>query len=250
MSQAAKKWDVSAERLRTHLVTEVAKAKQASGAKVLYLDAEQQVAVTDYLNDKTTLTPPPLGDEVLIDGVRLVPLSKGQESWSGQKGTPEKNPHDWPDWDGRRCWAWPFLDALAVWPNVTQAAKAARITRQKVYECREKSEVFARCWEQALDESVEMLEAEVHRRAFEGYDEPVFYKGTRISTVRKYSDVLAIFLLKAHRPERYRDRYDVKAGGSLVLDMVFPDRPGRETAKETARQVGEMLSKFDDGNKS
>jgi hypothetical protein len=34
------------------------------------------------------------------------------------------------------------------------------------------------------------------------------------------SDTLAIFLLKAHRPEKYRERYDVKHSGALTLDKA------------------------------
>ena len=33
----------------------------------------------------------------------------------------------------------------------------------------------------------------------------MFYKGQQCGTWRTYSDALAMFLLKAHRPEKYRD---------------------------------------------
>ena len=177
-------------------------------------------------------------------------MAQADETDSDTTRRLKRNPHNWPDWPGRPSWAWAFLDVLTLSPNVANAAKAAGVVRQTPYVVRKLQPEFGVCWNQALDESIERLEAEAHRRAFEGYDEPVFYKGDEVGAVRKYSDVLAIFLLKAHRPERYRDRYDVKAGGSLVLDISFPDRPGREAAKDTARQVGEMLSEPDDSGKS
>ena len=37
-----------------------------------------------------------------------------------------------------------------------------------------------------------------------GVEQPVFYKGEVCGLVRKYSDVLLIFLLKGLRPEVYR----------------------------------------------
>ena len=169
----------------------------------------------------------------------------------GQKGTPKKegNPHEWPDWEGRPRWAWAFLNALATSPNVTRAAKAAHITRQKTYERRAEDKVLARCWKEALDESIEVLEAEVHRRAFEGDEQTVYRDGKPVGVVCKYSDLLAIFLLKAHRPERYRDRHEVAVKGHLGVEISFPDRAGREAAKETAKQVGELLSEPDDSHK-
>ena len=48
-----------------------------------------------------------------------------------------------------------------------------------------------------------MIEAEARRRAVDGVDEPVYYQGKEVGTVRRYSDVLLIFLLKGLRPQRF-----------------------------------------------
>ncbi len=46
-------------------------------------------------------------------------------------------------------------------------------------------------------------------------EKPVgWYKGKPGGTVREYSDILLIFLLKALRPEKYRERVEVR--GSLA----------------------------------
>ena len=50
-------------------------------------------------------------------------------------------------------------------------------------------------WDEALDRSADALEEEARRRAFEGVDEPMYYKGEQIGTTKKYSDVLIMFLL-------------------------------------------------------
>ena len=52
-------------------------------------------------------------------------------------------------------------------------------------------------------------EAEAHRRAFQGTTKPVFFQGGECGEIREYSDGLAQFLLKAHRPEKYRERSQV-----------------------------------------
>jgi hypothetical protein len=46
----------------------------------------------------------------------------------------------------------------------------------------------------------------VLRRARDGIEEPRFYEGAVCGHVRKYSDALLIFLLKARRPEKYSDK--------------------------------------------
>ena len=50
-----------------------------------------------------------------------------------------------------------------------------------------------------------------------------WYKGKPGGTVREYSDILLIFLLKALRPEKYRERVDVR-GVLAHLDISrLPD---------------------------
>ena len=100
-----------------------------------------------------------------------------------------------------------FLHALADTVNVARACRDAGIPRRTAYDWRDANPGFAREWDDALDDGIDLLEAELHRRAFEGVEKPVYYKGERVGTTRHYSDALAMFLLKAHRPARYRDNY-------------------------------------------
>ena len=100
-----------------------------------------------------------------------------------------------------------FLHALADTVNVARACRKAGIPRRTAYDWRDADPDFARRWNDALDDGIDLLEAELHRRAFEGVEKPVWHKGEQVGTTRHYSDALAMFLLKAHRPERYRDNY-------------------------------------------
>ena len=100
-----------------------------------------------------------------------------------------------------------FLKSLAHSVNVARACRTAGIPRRTAYHWRSADPRFAREWDDALDDGIDLLEAELHRRAFEGVEKPVWHKGERVGTVRHYSDALAMFLLKAHRPARYRDGY-------------------------------------------
>lgn len=102
-------------------------------------------------------------------------------------------------------WRDAFLDALAQHGNVSRAARAAKISREWLYQQRHADEDFARQWEQAQSIGLDSLEDVANVRA------------------RKMSDTLLIFLLKAHRPEKYRDRYEVSGpnGGPIQTQQVF-----------------------------
>lgn len=119
-------------------------------------------------------------------------------------------------------WSPDFLNALRIMPNVTAAARSAGISRKTAYIHRKEKPDFAQAWDEALQEGVETLEREAQRRAFEGTQRPVFYKGKTTGFVREYSDTLAIFLLKAHAPEKYRDNIDITSKGEKI-NIAFVD---------------------------
>ena len=113
-----------------------------------------------------------------------------------------------------------FLELLREVPNVTRAARTTGHAPSAFRRHKALDKEFSQAWDEALDESVERMEEEVHRRAFVGVDEPVFFRGNECGTVIKHSDQLAMFLLKAHRPEKYRERSEVNLSnpdGSLTL---------------------------------
>jgi hypothetical protein len=107
-----------------------------------------------------------------------------------------------------------FCSALAETGNVSKACKAVDISRYTAYQWRQDNPEFVKGWDAALNAAVYAMEDEARRRAFEGTVEPVHYMGDRVDTIRKYSDTLAIFLLKAHAPEKYRERSQLDIGNA------------------------------------
>ena len=116
-----------------------------------------------------------------------------------------------------------FLDALRETCNVSAAARQVGFNVSTVYYHRKEDIIFQQRWDEALREGIELLEFKAQERAFEGVLEPVFYKGDEVGSVRKYSDALTMFLLKAHAPERFRERSEVKqelSGGVALNDTT------------------------------
>ena len=139
-----------------------------------------------------------------------------------------------------------FLDTLRRTGNVRLAANNADVVRQVAYRARDSSDKFRADWDEALEEARELLEAEARRRAAIGVDEPVFYKGQVVGQIRKYSDNLLMFLLKAHWPEKFRENYAVEhrgpGGGPVKLEAktehVF--QPSPEVWDDVLRERAEF----------
>jgi len=107
-------------------------------------------------------------------------------------------------------WKPVFLKTLARTPSVTMAATAAGIQRRTAYDHREKDPEFAQAWDDALNESLDVLEHEIYQRALADDAQ------------------LAMFLLKAHRPSIYRDNARIEHAllGGIVL--LPPKEQGAE----------------------
>jgi len=117
-----------------------------------------------------------------------------------------------------REWVPDFLAALALSPNVALACRTAGVSRVTAYDLRHADAAFAAAWQEAVDESTDELVGEMYRRAKDGVPEPVYYKGEVCGHILRYSNTLAIFLAKAHRPGVYGDklRADVNVTGETV----------------------------------
>lgn len=125
-----------------------------------------------------------------------------------------------------------FIDELAKSGNVTMSCHTIDAARSMVYRWRDEDSAFRAAWDEALEEATDLLEAEAHRRAYAGYEEPVFYQGAECGLVRKYSDTLLIFILKGLRPEKYRERSDARLSGADggpigIRDMSDIERANR-----------------------
>ena len=123
-----------------------------------------------------------------------------------------------------------FLEHLALSGNVSESARVAEMQRGSLYRWKEEDAAFSERWDYALEDAADALEAEARRRAVAGYDEPITYGGkvicdpeTGVPLLRKrYSDGLMAFLLRAHRPSRFRDG-EREARGGISINIIRDD---------------------------
>jgi transposase-like protein len=161
-----------------------------------------------------------------------------------------------------------FCAALAETAQVSKACAAVGISRVTAYKWRKENLDFALAWDEALQVAVSALEDEAIRRAHEGVDEPLVHQGQftplvdyeaidpltnvryipqlapvkrnadgspQYATVKRYSDTLLIFTLKAHAPAKYRENTSIeltgKDGGAVQFNAT-------EQAARVAALVG------------
>lgn len=111
-----------------------------------------------------------------------------------------------------------FLREFGTSGNVLRACQAAGVGRSTLYHEWMLLAAFKALYEQAREDAADLLEEEARRRAVNGVDKPVFYRGGRCGLIREYSDTLLIFLLKGKRPDVYRERVDHEHKHKISLE--------------------------------
>ena len=113
-----------------------------------------------------------------------------------------------------------FISELMRHGNTTWALEKSAAARGWVYRWRQENTEFADAFEDARTCGRESMIDEAHRRAYDGVDEPVFYKGDEVATVTKYSDSLLMFLIKQSDPT-YREHFQIDHGNAGSRPFVF-----------------------------
>jgi hypothetical protein len=115
-----------------------------------------------------------------------------------------------------------FLELLADCGNVYKCSVALNVSRSDLYRYRNADPEFREAWDAAKEAAVELLEDEGWRRAFDGIEKPVFYKGEICGYVQDYSDTLLMHRLNAERPDKYqyRQKIDANVEGNITIQIV------------------------------
>jgi hypothetical protein len=124
-----------------------------------------------------------------------------------------------------------FLSAYETIGTISHAAQTAGIGRQTHYDWLQDPE-YKKAFQASHAKAIDALEMEARRRAMRGTDEPIYYKGKIVGGVRKYSDTLLIFLLKAARPKKYRDNVKIEQSGGLKFDATLNMKSVTEIRQE------------------
>lgn len=142
----------------------------------------------------------------------------------------------------KRAW----LEAFEEGGTVVAACKASDVPRSTAYQWRSKDEAFLLAWHDIEEATTERMEREAYRRGVEGVDRAVYHMGKVIGAERQYSDTLLIFMLKARKPDTYRDNVHVKqdikisAAGSALVENPALAEEGRGLLRRAASAGGDV----------
>jgi hypothetical protein len=125
-----------------------------------------------------------------------------------------------------------FLSAYGEACSISAAAEAAGLARQTHYNWLASDEAYKAAFLKMQEQAAQLLEDEAVRRAYQGVERPVTVAGKR-EVVKEYSDTLLIFLLKGLRPDKYRERSEIRATVATNVADVIP-------ARRAARLKGEL----------
>ncbi|HVZ80317.1 MAG TPA: hypothetical protein VHE12_05870 [bacterium] len=123
-----------------------------------------------------------------------------------------------------------FLQCLQNGDTIVQAAEKAGVSRQTPYDHMKADAKFA--------EQVAMsneIGAEAHllpvaiNRARDGWEEPVFYEGAEVGTIRRFDNNLLWKLIQA-KSKRYRIPTESKDLGAQLIDLAEELKAGRQRA--------------------
>lgn len=102
-----------------------------------------------------------------------------------------------------RRWEKAFLAKLRNTSNVRASCEDAGIGRTEVYDHRKNDPVFAALWDAALEEAIDLLEAKAWTNA-----------------MKKDSETSLWNLLKAHRPDKYREQMRVNINITGIAERI------------------------------
>ncbi len=136
-----------------------------------------------------------------------------------------------------------FMEEYKQCATITHAAQISKIVRQTHYDWISKDKEYQQAFAEAEVAATDALIQEARRRAIQGVEEPVFYKGELVETIRKYSDTLLIFLIKGALPEVYRERYEFSGGAKPIQFIGYDQEKLKGLSDEELQALRNLASK-------
>lgn len=129
-----------------------------------------------------------------------------------------------------------FLMAYVRTIGIRSAMRLSGVERRNHYFWLKTDAHYRELFEEAQQMIADLIEDEVLRRAAQGHDTPVVYRGDITGWYKSYPDRLALSVLKAMKPKRYnRLPDDGWPGGPshLTITVKRPDEPKPDPANES-----------------
>lgn len=126
-----------------------------------------------------------------------------------------------------------FLVAYQTCGSITEASAAAGIDRSNHYDWLKDDPEYETAFTEADERFLDWAEGEAWRKALKGVVNPKFHQGILVGFEVLRSDGMHQFMLKARRPEKFRERGSVELTGkdgqpietAITVRFVKPETP-------------------------
>lgn len=125
-----------------------------------------------------------------------------------------------------------FLELRSNGEPTGSAAQLIETPIATVYHWRDDYPEFKAAWDAVEQKAntalIDRLEQAAWKRALEGFDDPVYYRGELVATNKRYSDTLLIFMLKGAHPQKYKERTEVSGDQTqpIKIKLTWGDSEG------------------------
>ena len=115
-----------------------------------------------------------------------------------------------------------FLILYSHFGVISKSAQAVGVGYDTIARQLKSDPVFKKLFERAKIVAADTVEAEVFKRAVEGWEEPVWYQGEIVGHTLKKSDRMLELLAKGVRPDKFSEKMQLsgKGGGPLQLQVI------------------------------
>lgn len=134
--------------------------------------------------------------------------------------SPHKKKGTFPRFGSKSHLKQPWIEAFRKIGVIGQACEAVNVSRQQVYDWRKEDPKFKKQFEESNIHITELIERSALNRAIVGTKKSVYQGGKKVGDVVEPSDTLAIFLLKARDPKKYRNWYNRQIDVRFIQAIV------------------------------
>ena len=113
-----------------------------------------------------------------------------------------------------------YLEGFAEYCTITSGCKAAGVHNTTVYVWREMDDEFVLKENQLRAELADRLEMEAIRRAYTGWDRPIYQRGELVGYERQYDGSLLKMLLAAYKPSVFRENINISGQVEQIIRQV------------------------------
>ena len=143
--------------------------------------------------------------------------------------------------------------ALAETGRITQVCKDLRVNYPTYHALKNADKDVNNRHDEAMKLAFSGMEDEVRRRAFRGVSKPVYQGGVLVGHIQEYSDRLAEFMIRAHKPEVYSPKTTaaVEHSGNISVAATYAqmsDEALNEQINKKLRFLGMLRDTGKDGD--